>query len=62
MERDSGKVGVRIGDIWVDMTERGTDFRGRAKPHIGYLLEMLKPAYEKGISEMLNFEIVSADR
>ena len=37
MERDSGKVDVRIGDIWVDMTERGTDFRGRAKPHIGYL-------------------------
>ncbi len=37
LERDSGKVDVRIGDIWVDMTERGTDFRGRAKPHIGYL-------------------------
>ncbi|MCZ7383593.1 MAG: methyl coenzyme M reductase system, component A2 [Candidatus Methanoperedens sp.] len=37
MERDSGKVDVRIGDIWVDMTEKGTDFRGRAKPHIGYL-------------------------
>ncbi len=37
MEKDSGKVDVRIGDIWVDMTEKGTDFRGRAKPHIGYL-------------------------
>ncbi|MDD5615715.1 MAG: methyl coenzyme M reductase system, component A2 [Candidatus Methanoperedens sp.] len=37
MERDSGKVDVRIGDMWVDMTEKGTDFRGRAKPHIGYL-------------------------
>jgi methyl coenzyme M reductase system subunit A2 len=37
LERDSGKVDVRIGDMWVDMTERGTDFRGRAKPHIGYL-------------------------
>lgn len=37
MEGDSGKVDVRIGDIWVDMTEKGTDFRGRAKPHIGYL-------------------------
>lgn len=37
MERDSGKVDVRIGDIWVDMTEKGTDFIGRAKPHIGYL-------------------------
>ncbi|NJD75729.1 MAG: methyl coenzyme M reductase system, component A2 [Candidatus Methanoperedens sp.] len=37
MEKDSGKVDVRIGDMWVDMTEKGTDFRGRAKPHIGYL-------------------------
>lgn len=37
MERDSGKVDVRIGNIWVDMAEKGTDFRGRAKPHIGYL-------------------------
>ncbi len=37
MEKDSGKVNVRIGDMWVDMTEKGTDFRGRAKPHIGYL-------------------------
>ncbi|CAG1009711.1 MAG: methyl coenzyme M reductase system, component A2 [Candidatus Methanoperedens sp.] len=37
MERDNGKVDVRIGDTWVDMTEKGTDFRGRAKPHIGYL-------------------------
>ncbi len=37
MERDSGKVDVRIGDTWVDMTEKGTEFRGRAKPHIGYL-------------------------
>jgi|GEM_PF-51883 len=37
MERDSGKVDVRIGDTWVDMAEKGTDFRGRAKPHIGYL-------------------------
>lgn len=37
MEKDSGKVYVRIGDMWVDMTEKGTDFRGRAKPHIGYL-------------------------
>jgi methyl coenzyme M reductase system subunit A2 len=37
MERDSGKVDVRIGDTWVDMGEKGTDFRGRAKPHIGYL-------------------------
>lgn len=37
MERDSGKVDVRIGDMWIDMTEKGTDFRGRAKPHIGYL-------------------------
>lgn len=37
MERDGGKVDVRIGDVWVDMTEKGTDFRGRAKPHIGYL-------------------------
>ncbi len=37
MEKDGGKVDVRIGDMWVDMTEKGTDFRGRAKPHIGYL-------------------------
>lgn len=37
MEKDSGKVDIRIGDMWVDMTEKGTDFRGRAKPHIGYL-------------------------
>ncbi len=37
MERDRGKVDVRIGDTWVDMTEKGTEFRGRAKPHIGYL-------------------------
>ncbi len=37
MEKDSGKVDVRIGDMWVDMTEKGTDFRGRAKPHIGYM-------------------------
>ncbi len=37
MERDSGKVDVRIGDMWVDMTEKGTEFRGRAKPHIGYM-------------------------
>lgn len=37
MERDSGKVDVRIGETWVDMAEKGTDFRGRAKPHIGYL-------------------------
>lgn len=37
MERDNGKVDVRIGDTWVDMTEKGTEFRGRAKPYIGYL-------------------------
>ncbi|MBU4221947.1 MAG: methyl coenzyme M reductase system, component A2 [Euryarchaeota archaeon] len=37
LERDSGKVDVRIGDMWVDMIEKGTDFRGRAKPYIGYL-------------------------
>jgi methyl coenzyme M reductase system subunit A2 len=37
MESDSGKVDVRIGDTWVNMTEKGTEFRGRAKPHIGYL-------------------------
>lgn len=37
LERDSGKVNVRIGDVWVDMTEKGADFRGRAKPYIGYL-------------------------
>ncbi len=37
MEKDGGKVDVRIGDMWVNMTEKGTDFRGRAKPHIGYL-------------------------
>ena len=37
MEKDGGKVDIRIGDMWVDMTEKGTDFRGRAKPHIGYM-------------------------
>jgi methyl coenzyme M reductase system subunit A2 len=33
----SGEVQVRIGDTWVDMTEKGPDCRGRAKSHIGYL-------------------------
>ena len=37
LERDSGRIDVRIGDMWVNMTEKGADFRGRAKPHIGYM-------------------------
>ena len=37
LERDSGRIDVRIGDTWVNMTEKGTDFRGRAKPYIGYM-------------------------
>lgn len=36
MERDNGK-GCCENRRHVGMTEKGTDFRGRAKPHIGYL-------------------------
>jgi len=37
MEPKTGRVDVRIGDTWVDMREKGHQFRGRARPHIGYL-------------------------
>jgi len=37
MDLDDGRVDVRIGDAWVNMDEKGSEFRGRAKPHIGYL-------------------------
>lgn len=33
----SGEVEVRIGDDWVDMTEYGVDFKGRATKYMGFL-------------------------
>lgn len=32
-----GKVEVRIGDLWVDMSELGMTGKGRATPYIGFL-------------------------
>ncbi|MFQ6062503.1 MAG: methyl coenzyme M reductase system, component A2, partial [Methanosarcinales archaeon] len=37
LEANSGRVNVRIGETWIDMTEPGHFFRGRAKPYIGYM-------------------------
>ncbi len=36
-EPTAGKLDVRIGDEWVDMTRPGYQFRGRAKQYIGLL-------------------------
>ncbi len=36
-EPTSGKLEVRIGDVWVDMSKPGYLFRGRAKQYIGLL-------------------------
>lgn len=33
----SGEVGIRIGDQWIDLTERGADRAGRALKHVGLL-------------------------
>jgi len=33
----SGEVKVRIGDDWVDMTEYGVDYKGRATKYMGFL-------------------------
>ncbi|OKY78429.1 MAG: ABC-type glutathione transport system ATPase component with duplicated ATPase domain [Candidatus Methanohalarchaeum thermophilum] len=34
---EEGNIEVRIGDDWVDMSEKGPNNRGRATPHIGFL-------------------------
>lgn len=36
-EPTAGKLDVRIGDAWIDMTKPGYQFRGRAKQYIGLL-------------------------
>ncbi|HJK83529.1 MAG TPA: methyl coenzyme M reductase system, component A2 [Methanocorpusculum sp.] len=36
-EPTAGKLDVRIGDEWIDMTKPGYQFRGRAKQYIGLL-------------------------
>ncbi|HJK77634.1 MAG TPA: methyl coenzyme M reductase system, component A2 [Methanocorpusculum sp.] len=36
-EPTAGKLDVRIGDEWIDMTRPGYQFRGRAKQYIGLL-------------------------
>jgi methyl coenzyme M reductase system subunit A2 len=33
----SGEVEVRVGDEWVDMTQYGVDFKGRATKYMGFL-------------------------
>jgi methyl coenzyme M reductase system subunit A2 len=33
----NGKIGVKLGDDWIDMTEKGPIGRGRVKPYLGLL-------------------------
>ena len=33
----SGKIAVKLGDNWIDMTEKGFTGRGRVKPYLGIL-------------------------
>jgi methyl coenzyme M reductase system subunit A2 len=37
IEPTDGEMNIRIGDVWVDMTRPGIQYRGRAKAYIGLL-------------------------
>jgi methyl coenzyme M reductase system subunit A2 len=37
IEPSEGKIEIRLGDDWIDMTKKGPMFRGRVTPHIGLL-------------------------